>query len=89
MAPPHRTPRHGWKRTTCPVGGAHVWRPSVAADLNATAATCAYGAVSLFLFFPALLLLPVVYLGTRVLAVRTGDRVCDRCGMVVTNKARR
>jgi hypothetical protein len=42
--------------------------------------------VSLLLFWPALLLLPVVYLGSRALAVSTGDRVCDKCGMCITNK---
>jgi hypothetical protein len=81
-------PRHGWKRTVCPAGGAHAWRPSDSADVEAPVAACAFGAVSLLLFWPALLLLPAVYLGSRALAVRTGDRVCDKCGMCVTNKVR-
>ena len=81
-APPSRS----WKRTVCPVGGAHAWQPAPAAEAQAPLATCAVGVVAAVLFWPALLLLPLVYLGSRVVAVRSGDRVCTRCGIVITNK---
>ena len=85
MAPP-ALPRHGWKRTPCPLGDAHAWRPSAGADAEAALTTCAYGCVTLLLFWPALVCLPFVYLGSRLVATRAGDRVCDRCGMLITNK---
>ena len=79
-------PRQSWKRTTCPLGGAHCWRLSAAADAEAPLATCAFGFVTLLLFWPALVLLPLVYLGSHAVAAKTGDRVCDKCGMAITHK---
>jgi hypothetical protein len=81
-------PRHGWKRTLCPAGGAHEWRPSEGTEMQAPLATCAYGCVTLLLFWPALVLLPLVYLASHVTAQKTGDRVCPKCGMLITHKAR-
>ena len=80
-------PPRSWKRTVCPLGGAHAWQAAPAVEAQAPLATCAFGVVTAVLFWPALLLLPLVYLGSHIVAVRSGDRVCEKCGMVITNKA--
>ncbi len=77
-----------WKRTTCACGGPHAWRHAGAAELQAPVATCAFGTASLFLFWPALLLTPLVYVSTHLVARANDDRTCDKCGMVINHKAR-
>lgn len=75
-----------WKRTICPCGGSHLWRLSVAPDVQAAVPTCAYGITTAVLFWPALFLAPLVYLGSFLVAKATNDRVCDKCGLVIDHK---